>query len=214
MGKKIDLTGKRFGRLVVLKEAGRNKSNNIKWVCKCDCGSTVTIQGGHLVSGHTKSCGCLRIEDARKRHTIHGKHETTEYVIWQGMKQRCIDTNQASYKHYGGRGIQVCDRWVHSFENFLLDIGKRPSKNYSLDRIDNNGNYTPKNCRWATIKIQSRNKRTNCILVYNNVAKTVVDWAQDLNMKANTLYKRLYAGWSVSRALSTPVYYKYSAKEK
>ena len=131
------------------------RSGNSYWHCRCDCGALKTVQGGHLKTGHTKSCGCL--DKARK--TIHGKCESSEYAAYRGMKQRCYNEEGTAYPGYGGRGITVCPRWLNSVEDFLKDMGPKPSPEYSIDRIDNDGNYEPGNCRWATKTEQSINQR-------------------------------------------------------
>lgn len=149
--------GKTFHKLIVLEEKGRDNYHNILWLCKCVCGNYKVVTGSHLRSGHTKSCGCTK-----RMQTIHGGSYTPEYTAWLGMKSRCYNSNHNRYIHYGGRGITVCDRWKDSFENFLADMGKRPSENLSIDRIDNDGNYEPSNCRWATGKVQILNRKLRC----------------------------------------------------
>lgn len=156
-----DITGERFGRLVALNDVGRNKRGWVLWVCCCDCGNTITVPGIYLRSKNTRSCGCLQRDIARQAHIVHGhmphRAPTKTYNSWMGMKQRCNDPGQKHYSRYGGRGIRVCERWL-SFKNFLADMGERPAK-MSLDRIDNDGNYEPGNCRWATASQQSKNQR-------------------------------------------------------
>lgn len=155
MSRFIDLTGKRFGRLVV-REIKERKSP-IYWVCNCDCGGTNIVQGGHLKNGNVKSCGCIAKEVTSDKSIKHGKSGTVEYKTWQQMKERCLNPTGKDFPKYGGRGITVCDAWKNSFEDFLAHVGTRPNGCKSLDRINNDGNYEPGNVRWATQAQQSRN---------------------------------------------------------
>lgn len=160
---RIDRIGERFGRLIVLSFAGRSKGGDALWRCRCDCGIIKIILGSHLQSGHAKSCGCLRRDMMRQRQEIHGEsrpgQRSKEFRAWAAMKQRCLDNRRKDYKYYGGRGIKVCQRWLNSFENFLLDVGRAPTAELSIDRINNDGNYEPGNVRWATRLEQNQNKR-------------------------------------------------------
>ncbi|PFP30237.1 AP2 domain-containing protein [Bacillus sp. AFS073361] len=166
MPKLNDLTDKKFGRLSVLSRAGTNKSKKPIWECLCDCGNVTIVVGAELVKGTTKSCGCLRKEVTAQRTQTHGMRKTRFYEIWYAMKKRCRDEHNISYQYYGGRGIRVCDRWG-SFENFKADMyaayldhsEKHGEKQTTVDRIDNNKDYTPENTRWATYTIQNRNTR-------------------------------------------------------
>jgi hypothetical protein len=160
---KLDLANKTFGWLFVIECAGINKFRKSKWLCRCKCGILTIVTGSLLVKGETTSCGCRRLETSSivgKLSKTHGETgRTPEYVAWKSMKQRCYYTKNVSYGDYGGRGIRVCKRWLKSYENFLQDMGRKPSETYSIDRINNNGNYTPSNCRWATKSQQSSNQR-------------------------------------------------------
>ena len=150
----IDITNHSFGRLFVDSYAGGHK-----WNCKCECGSAKVVRGINLRSGNTESCGCLKRETMVKRNTTHGMYGTTEYSSYQQMRKRCYYKEDISYHNYGGRGITVCDRWLESFEDFYSDMGDKPSHQHSLDRIDNEGNYSPSNCKWSTKSEQALNQR-------------------------------------------------------
>ena len=172
-----DITGVRFGRLVAIKYVGR-KNREAKWLCKCDCGNEVVRGLGTLKSDRVHSCGCYL-----KEGNMYRKHSgcyTLTYGSWSSLKARCLNPNSEAYSYYGGRGIKLCDRWQgeHGFENFLADMGERPGKGYSLDRIDVNGNYEPSNCRWATAKEQANNKRNNVIIEHNGETHTFPEWCE------------------------------------
>lgn len=197
--RRIDLTGQKFGRLKVI-EFSYAKNEKTYWKCRCDCGNTKIIDGSALKRKATISCRCYQKEQVTK----HGKSYTAEYKTWIRMKQRCYDKNTNSYKNYGKRGIKMCRRWRSSFENFLEDMGKRPSPKHSIDRIDNNGDYTPENCKWSTQKQQHRNKRSNRLITFKNKTKTMTEWSEIVGISSNAIHKRLKRGWSIHDALTLP----------
>lgn len=200
--KRIDISGRRFGRLVTIKylpDAGRRGG----WLCKCDCGSTMTTEGDNLRSGRTKSCGCLMRELTSKRATKHGMHKSSEYDCWNAIRSRCNNPKNIGFAHYGGRGIRVCDRWQNDFPAFFADMGKKPSKEHSIERIDTNGNYEPGNCRWATKFQQANNYRRTHRLTLNGVTRGATEWARIIGISAYTIIHRIQRGWSHEKALTT-----------
>lgn len=201
-----DLSGRRFGRLVAIRPVGRRVGrSNMNWECACDCGNVSSVSSSDLKSLHIQSCGCLRIERTREASITHGMRHTVEYHIWCCMKARCHNKHDSGYHNYGGRGITVCGRWKDSFVNFYNDMGPKP-KGMSLDRINNDGNYEPGNCRWATIREQANNTRVNRFVTVGEVTKTVAEWARLLGINYHTLYSRLYvSGWDASKVFSQEV---------
>jgi len=199
MSKPLRLIGDKFGRLTVVERVSNNSRGNSMWLCECHCGQTTVVAGSHLVNGHTNSCGCFH-KDIMTRHGHSTGQISGTYKSWDHMIQRCTNRIYQQYKDYGGRGIVVCRRWL-KFENFLADMGERP-EGRSLDRIDNNGNYCPENCRWATRKEQQSNRRNNHVLTYGGKTQCITKWSDDIGIKVGTIQYRLAAGWSVEEALS------------
>lgn len=202
-----DHTGRVYTHLTVLGYApprvsvAGNKSP--AWWCKCVCGTVKSIREHQLKYGKAKSCGCRRWEMISKSNTTHGMKHTVEYNAWKEMKQRCDNPKMHAYHSYGGRGITVCERWSHSFENFLQDVGRKPSHLHSIDRINNDGNYEPGNVRWATKKEQGRNRRSNTHIEHNGQSLCVSEWCEVYGLHTNTFLNRLNRGWSIERSLTT-----------
>jgi hypothetical protein len=203
MGAAIDLTGMRFTRLVAVERSGRTSSSGTVWRCNCDCGRQTMVPIGALRKGNTKSCGCLVTEWSRSLNKKHGLSNTVEYRLWVGMITRCTNPKRNKYQDYGGRGIVVCDRWRSSFEDFFSDMGHRPSPRHSIERINNDGNYEPTNCKWATKREQLRNTRRNRILALNGESHPLVVWTERLGVDKNTISRRIASGWSLEAALTT-----------
>lgn len=204
----IDLTGQVFGRLTVIRFVGKGRSRKVLWLCKCKCGKETVVNANNL-KRNTKSCGCLKREisvDVGKISNFkHGEAKSPEYQSWIDMIRRCRDEDNISWKFYGGRGIKVCERW-HNFLNFLRDMGRKPFLDAQIDRNDNQGNYCPENCRWATRQEQARNKSNNVFLTYQGETKCLAEWANILGVRYQTLHDRLRKlKWSIGRVLSTPV---------
>ena len=216
MRKYIDLKDKKFGRLTVKERVPKHKHGNAIWLCQCDCGTKIEVMSSNLRSGHTQSCGCLYKE---LRSTVGFRHghnningQSPTYMSWASMKERCNNLKSLAYKWYGGRGIKVCERWNSSrgFINFLEDMGERP-KGTTIERINNDGDYEPSNCRWATMKEQNENKRIKSDSIHkvlytiNGISKTVAQWAGILGISHTTLKARMKVfNWDVEKALTTP----------
>jgi hypothetical protein len=186
MGSYVDLTGHRYGRLVVLERNG-HIGTATAWKCRCDCGTEGTWRGNSLRTGLTTSCGCYHKERASEANITHGMTDSPEFNTWLHILQRCTNPNVERYDNYGGRGISVCSRWTDSFKAFYEDMGPRPGPEYSIERDDVHGNYEPGNCRWATEFEQSRNRTTNRAVVYKG--KEYI--AKDLAIETNVSYFQL-----------------------
>lgn len=194
-----DLTGQRFGRLVVVKESELRKSNRVTWHCKCDCGKEKDIISKDLVSGKSKSCGCGVIESTIKRSTKHGMAHKHVYDAWMGMKDRCRNPNNTHYHIYGARGISVCEEWL-DFETFYNQFGKHHKKGLSIDRIDNNEGYCLDNCRWATPEEQSSNTSRNVFYTVDGVTDTLQRLSNKYSIDPTTVTCRIRRGWDIERS--------------
>lgn len=205
MSKRLELTNQKFGRLTVV-EFAMSKNGRSYWLCKCDCGNEKIVIGKDIVNHNIQSCGCYRKESTSKRNTKHGKTNTRLYNIWSTMKRRCMTVKSGkAYKNYFLRGITICEDWK-VFENFQKwALANGYSDELSIDRIDNNSNYCPENCRWVNNKVQANNKRSNRYLTYKNKTQTVSQWADELGIKYNTIHERLRRGWNVEKTLSCKI---------
>jgi len=186
-----NLTGRRFGKLTALRPTTDRSSGCVVWKCLCDCGNYHKVASGHLRDvGGVRSCGCLRAETAKRSPITHGhtcgRVFSPTYRTWRAMLNRCFLVGQSRFRDYGGRGITVCTRWEKSFETFLQDMGQKP-KGLTLERIDNNGDYEPGNCRWAKPHEQARNRRSNRVLGYLGKEMCQTDWAEFMNVNPATL---------------------------
>ena len=211
MNKAFDLKGKKFNRLTVISRQNNYKDGSSKWLCQCDCGNKVVVLGGHLRSGHTKSCGCLQKEicKAIKHKPKHGMAKTKIYKTWNGIKNRTNPNNKnkfSYYKNYSGRNIKICKEWEEDFINFYnWAMANGYKEGLTIDRINNDGNYEPSNCRWVAMKKQQNNKRNNVLIEYNGETHTMAEWNEKLNYSKGLLKNRLREGWCIDRALSTPL---------
>lgn len=197
MSVSVDLTGLRFGRLTVTSRAASAAGGRSQFTCVCDCGAIVVVGGRHLRSSDTRSCGCWRVEAS----TTHGMRGSPEWRTWISMKTRCLNSHRSEYTRYGGRGITICDRWLHSFESFFADMGERPTPWHSIDRINNDGNYEPDNCRWATVQQQAENRSNVQQLEFGGQVDTLKGWSRRSGIPYSTLRRRLTAGWPLWKAL-------------
>lgn len=202
MAKGPNHIGERFGRLLVTARLESDKNGNAKWLCVCDCGKESAPLGQSLRSGASTSCGCIAIEKARA-NAKHGASGTLEYKAWHSMIQRCTNPRNHKWHRYGGRGITVCERWL-SYEAFLEDMGPRPF-GMTIDRRENDGNYEPGNCRWATQPQQARNRSTNKFVIVDGEALTVSEASRLLGPNRLTVSRRIRDGWTPDNAVSAPL---------
>lgn len=202
-----DISGKRFGKLIVIKPTGKKKNNSYLWLCKCDCGKTVIVKSGNLTSGSTQSCGCLRTEKIIK----HGGTYERLYKVYNSIKGRCYNKKSPHYKNYGGRGIKICKEWLgrnigySNFKKWAINNGYDEFANKgecTIDRIDVNGNYEPSNCRWVNQKTQQNNRRNNKKVTYKNETKTISEWCDILQYKQSGVANLLNKGYTLDEIIN------------
>lgn len=209
MSRLIDLTGKRFERLVVLGRAANSKSGSTRWLCQCDCGNTTISDGYQLRNCITKSCGCYSIDNCKKNFTKHGLANHRLRYVFNSMHSRCENSENNSFTYYGGRGIKVCDEWARpqgfiAFYNWSIENGFE--QGLQIDRIDVNKGYSPDNCRWVTPHENSLNRRVTLMYEYKGENKPLYELAEQYNIPYKTLFNRVkYLGWDIDKALSMPV---------
>lgn len=211
--KTIDISNKKFGKLLAVKRC-TNMSGKTAWECKCDCGNITFVTTSNLTCNRIRSCGCLKIKQLLDRSTTHNQRHTVLYSVWRGLRQRCNNPKHASYHNYGGRGITVCEEWDKSFQAFYdwsyangysTENQKDEKLKLTIDRIDNNGNYEPSNCRWVDRKTQTRNMRTTRFITFNGQNKSVSEWCEIYGIKLQTFNTRIRNGWSIEEALTKPL---------
>ena len=203
-GRKRLSSGTRFGRLVLVER--RRIQGRSHWLCRCDCGNDKVIFVGSLIAGCSRSCGCLQRELARQQEMKHGAYcpggPLSEYYTWCNMMSRCYNPRNREFRWYGQRGISVCDRWRGDFLAFLEDMGRKPLGRYTIERINNDGNYEPSNCCWATAAEQARNSRRALLISIDGRTQCLKDWCNELRLRYGTVYQRIKrSGWSPERAL-------------
>lgn len=202
--KSADRVGKTYGRLTVLGISRRGSSREAIFRCICSCGNFTEVRSSSITTGSTVSCGCYRVDRVREVSTKTGMSHTPEYSAWYRMLRRCTNKQDAKFVDYGGRGITVCESWL-KFEQFYADMGPRPSPKHSIDRIDNNGNYCKENCKWATLKEQQNNRRSNKLLTHAGVTMTLAQWSAVTGLSYKAIVYRVMQGWSAEDTLTTPV---------
>lgn len=193
------MIGKRFGKLIVLEKTTKRDHRHIVYKCLCDCGRITYASGNKLKRGNTKSCGCLKNIN---HYATHGQTGTRLYSIWLGIKKRCYCKSNKDYQYYGARGISACDEWLNDFQAFYkwaMENGYRDD--LTIDRIDNDGNYEPSNCRWVDMKTQNNNQRKNVYLTYDNKTMTISEWSEYLNVPYSTINWRKHQGYDDTECL-------------
>lgn len=212
----IDISGQKFNRWTVEELVGRTTSGGGLWKCRCECGTVRNVDGRSLRDGTSKSCGCLRNDNAKAGKYNSARAVTHErlYGVWSGIRSRCLNPHDRAYERYGGRGITICDQWkdYRTFYNWAIENGyddSSPKYVCTVDRIDNNGNYTPDNCRIVPQLIQCNNRQTNHLLEYEGSTHTISEWARITGINKHTIRRRIDTyGWSVQKALTEPLHHK------
>ncbi len=203
----IDLTGQRYGSLVVLFRVENDRFKRARWLCRCDCGKEIIVGSNNLRTGQVASCGCARASTLRKKLTTHGMTGCALYEIWKGIRQRCTNPHSSSFKNYGARGISICSEW-NNFENFYnWGMSNGYKEGLSIDRIDVNGDYEPENCRWANKIQQANNTRRTTFIEYNGETHATAEWARKLGLSRKAFDYRL-ATMSIDDAMTRPRYAK------
>ena len=218
MPKKVNLVGQVFSQLTVMAKAIFQIYGDVRWICECSCGGVSVVTSNNLIKNHSKSCGCLVSKTCGERFTKHGLssggYRRPMYKLWKSMKARCYNKNDTNYRHYGGRGISMCERWLESPLNLIEDMGERPSPNHSVDRINNDGNYEPSNCRWATADQQQSNKRSNKVLTYMGKKYTITQFSQAYGIGrwrvANIVNNSLHCDYHIHELVSKNSSIKFS----
>jgi hypothetical protein len=204
--RELDLVGQKFTMLTVTERLGKTKDGHYLFKCICDCGNEKVIEGRLIKKGAVTSCGCRKLEITKEVMSTHGLSSSRIYATYNHMKLRCYHTENKAYHHYGGRGIKICDEWLGengfiNFYNWSMENGY--TEKLSIDRIDNNGNYEPNNCRWVTMTEQANNKRTNLYFTYNGETKTLTEWCNKLGLKYDPVRKRIVdSGYSFEKAIT------------
>lgn len=203
--KRIELTGQTINGIKILGVKGKASSGDILWNCICRCGKEFCTSGSAIKSGKTKSCGCFQKQQVKKSNSTHGGSNTLLYKIWRTMKVRCENPKSEKFTRYGGRGIKICSEWqdFSVFRDWAIE--NNYSDELSIDRINNDGDYTPSNCRWVTMKVQARNTSRNRWIELNGVRKTLAEWSELTGLKRKTISGRLDRGWTVEKALTEPL---------
>lgn len=201
---KLEISGQRFGKLVAVSVSDMGGKQGVRWLCECDCGNETVVLAKKLRGGHTKSCGCVQ----KASRITHGQTGSLEYASWQAMRYRCEYQGNVMFHRYGGRGIKVCDRWL-SFENFLADMGEKPTPAHTIDRIDNDRDYEPENCRWATKLEQDNNRSTNRVIHVGNSVGSIASVYRSIDprpvVSLKAAWMRIWKGWEPTDAFYVPI---------